>query len=185
MILVFCRIKDYPNYAISNYGHVLNIVTHKYLKPSPRNKDSYLGVNLYNRDGHKNKLIHQLICEQFFDKPSNLHTIDHIDRNILNNQLMNLRYATKLEQSLNRNNIKTHNGKLVSCGFRGVTKDIKKYRVQIQVNGQKVYIGRYECPVLGAQAFDKYVIANNLPQHTNYPREFYLKPKIKLTLKTN
>lgn len=180
--LEFRVIKGYPNYSISNYGHCLNIKTNRYLKPY-HSKKGYLCVDLYNIDGGKVKKIHQLVGEQYLDKPSDKHTIDHIDRNKLNNQLSNLRYATNQEQQLNKKPTTIMNGKKVSCGFRGVYKRGQKYIAQKRFDERNVYIGRYDSSVLAGQAFDKYIIANNLPNQTNWPREFYLQPKITLTLK--
>lgn len=50
------------------------------------------------------RYIHQIVAETFLDKPfgHNL-TVDHIDRNKLNNNVSNLRWVTKSEQAMNRN----------------------------------------------------------------------------------
>ncbi len=51
----------------------------------------------------KQYLVHTLVLLAFVGPaPSKEHTVDHIDRNSLNNKLSNLRWATKEEQMLNR-----------------------------------------------------------------------------------
>jgi hypothetical protein len=54
----------------------------------------------------KNYRIHRLIAETFHENPDEKLTVDHIDRNRLNNNFENLRWATHKEQMNNtRRNI--------------------------------------------------------------------------------
>ena len=51
--------------------------------------------------------VHILICEAFHGfAPSQEHTVDHIDRNRVNNAFENLQWATHREQSLNSSRVK-------------------------------------------------------------------------------
>ena len=55
--------------------------------------------------------VHVLICYAFHGpKPSSQHTVDHIDGNPHHNHYLNLRYATKQEQSINRKSVKPVEG---------------------------------------------------------------------------
>ena len=49
----------------------------------------------------KRRMVHVLVAETFLRNPDNKPTVDHKDRNTLNNDVFNLRFATYAEQSLN------------------------------------------------------------------------------------
>lgn len=98
----FKVISNYPNYAISNSGVLINTNTKRELKYWISNAGYYC-CRIINEDGHKRVSIHSLVAMMFLgDKPVG-HVIDHIDRDKLNNNHSNLRYATKSANSLNVN----------------------------------------------------------------------------------
>ena len=132
---------DYPGYAIHSNGSVENTKTGRTLKPRIIN-GGYYHVDLKNRDGnYKNVYVHKLVARYFIKNPDKKRCIDHIDRDRLNNDYRNLRWATYLENS--RNHSKRSDN---TSGYIGVcwNKKANKWKVQIKVNGKNIYIGVYD-----------------------------------------
>lgn len=84
------------NYKVSNKGRVKN-VRNIILRQELTN--GYPSLRLRK----KHWLVHTMVCTLFIGpRPSPTHTVDHIDRNRLNNNAENLRWASKKEQNENR-----------------------------------------------------------------------------------
>lgn len=76
-------------------------------------------------------------------------TIDHINRNKLDNRIENLRLATKRQQMQNR--CITKNNTSGVCGVHWVQRD-KKWRAVIGDNKKKIYLGCYVSKLEAAKA---------------------------------
>lgn len=85
--------------------------------------------------------------------------IDHIDRNTTNNNPNNLRIVTCSEN--NRNATKQPNATSKFIDVFWDKKD-KRWKVQIQVNGQRKYVGQFTSEIDAAKAYNNYIIENNL-----------------------
>ena len=83
---IWKQINDFPNYEISNLGNVRN-VRRKRIKKQCVSTTGYKKITLYNDEKRKNFSIHRLIAIHFIPNPNNYPTVDHIDRNKLNNNL--------------------------------------------------------------------------------------------------
>jgi hypothetical protein len=88
----FRQIADFPSYAISNCGNVLNLNTNKILKPYHSGSGPYLKVKL-TKDGEQFQLyIHRLVLTAFVRPPRGAEEGDHIDCNPKRNSVWNLRW---------------------------------------------------------------------------------------------
>jgi hypothetical protein len=78
--------------------------------------------------------------------------VDHIDSNRLNNQKENLRFSTQQQNVWNARPRKNCTSK-----FKGIcwSKNAKKWRAQIKVDGKTKHIGYFDSEVNAANAYDE------------------------------
>ena len=90
----------------------------------------------YLRFKRKKKYVHRLMMEVFYNCEIQVNlTVDHIDRNIHNNNIDNLRFATQAMQHENRKNTKCSSEEIAKLGSQS-----NKYKVALaKRNGYKRY----------------------------------------------
>lgn len=89
-------IDEYPNYEVSSMGRVRNKNSGKILKPRP-SRNGYLRVSLYNKDYGiaKDKSIHRLVADAFYDGDHDLLDVNHINGEKDDNFVGNLEWCTR------------------------------------------------------------------------------------------
>ena len=134
-------IVDYPNYEVSNIGNVRNKTTGRILKATLILNNGYLKVGLSKKKVRKTIDVHKLVSNAFLNNPDDKNCVDHINNNRTDNNVSNLRFATKTENGRNRimNQNNTSNVKGVSFH-----KLVKKWRAKITIDGIGVHIGYFE-----------------------------------------
>jgi hypothetical protein len=94
------QIQDFPNYQISTFGNVKNIITNKLLKPSK--KGGYYNISLVNFYCKKSFKVHRLVAIAFIPNPINKPEVNHKDKNKKNNHIDNLDWMTRKENNIHR-----------------------------------------------------------------------------------
>jgi hypothetical protein len=139
---VYKQIKEFPRYAVSNFGNVKNIKTGKVLNQR-KASNGYLRVNLRkgNIPYEKPTVIHthRLVAEAFLEPIQGKNYVNHIDGNKENNNQFNLEWCTPQENSIHAYNKFPDYRK--QCN-RNISKAQEKCKKQINmiVNGTVVRV---------------------------------------------
>ena len=147
-------IQSFENYEVSNFGNVRNIKTGRILKQSIDTK----GYKRININSTYTQHIHRLVASAFIPNPNNKSCIDHIDGIRTNNNVSNLRWATRSENMINRS-LQSNN----ISGKSGVhyNKKLNRWVVNININNKKTYIGAYK-------TFDEAKFERNRQERIHY-----------------
>jgi len=124
------------------------------LGPWRLNSDGYVEMCGNNQVGHC--YLHRLVMEMFGHDLAGV-TVDHRDRNKLDNRRRNLRLATRRQQNMNQGRKRTN-----KSGFIGVAwhKRAGKWCAGIRINGKSKHLGLFADPVEAACAYDTAALAS-------------------------
>jgi len=154
MYIDYRLIDGYDNYIISNLGEIYSKKRKRNIKPwinkQKKNlKDGTIKfykckfIGLCKNGKKKNFKLHRLLALHFIPNPENKPCVDHIDGDSLNNNLNNLRWATKSENCRNR---KTKGYCITKC----------------KIKRKKTY--RIDWPLLNGKTKSKYFLTKELAQ---------------------
>ena len=122
---------DYYGYTVYANGDIMGKCGKIMLKPRKNNK-GYLYVGIFNDNKRHFMKVHRLVALCYIPNPDNKPTVDHIlCKEITNNNVNNLRWATIAEQSINRG-IRSDN----TSSVKGVSKHRNSWKATLTVNGK-------------------------------------------------
>jgi hypothetical protein len=133
----WCEIPGYAPYEASSHGRIRSWNNGRYgrrtrplIMKQSWSSNGYMCINI----GQKPRRVHRLLALAFIPNPDNKYCVDHIDGDILNNSLNNLRWATKAENAYN-SKVQCNN----STGHRGVgwSKIHKRWYAFLRVGGEQ------------------------------------------------
>ncbi len=129
-------LKDYEGiYKINKKGEIWSCHNKRFLSLRITQM-GYYKYTVCNYNVNKDFLAHRLVAIQFIPNPDNLPLVDHIDRDKLNNNVDNLRWVNKRQNSLN-----TINNKHPYIYWK--ERD-KKYQIQIRIKRKVVYSSHHK-----------------------------------------
>lgn len=146
----WANIKGYEGYEVSTWGRVRSYWKYggygggsrrlmeepvRLLKPACGKKYGRFTVRLCDGTNRTSKSIHRLVAIAFIPNPQNKSEVDHIDRNPRNDNVKNLRWATKHENCINTCLYKTN-----TSGVKGVCYDVRGdgWQASCYVNGKRI-----------------------------------------------
>lgn len=114
-------------------------------------------VRIKRMNGYKGKLHSKSMHRLIMKTPNGMDT-DHRDGNKLNNQRSNLRICNSFENMWNRKIQNSYSNKPTSSKYKGVywLKRNKKWKVHIQVENSRLYIGLFTDEICAANAYNYY-----------------------------
>ena len=135
-------IDNFKDYLIYSNGTVYGKKHKKFVKQYPSHR-GYMTVMLYRgKEKRKNWKVHRLVAEAFISNDESKLCVDHIDRNKLNNDISNLRWATYTENNNNKGMYKSN-----KSGHTNISYDKLKKKWVYAKNGEKkkIFNTKQEC----------------------------------------
>ena len=166
-----------PLYLIDEYGNVYSNYKNGYLSPK-KDKDGYLSLNLAGIDKDIYVRVATLVAYNFIgEPPKNMKdpTVDHIDNNIVNNYLKNLRW---MERSLNSSirinkgiGEKNHEAKLTEKCVIEICELLMEDELTLKEIGEKYNVSKYTINNIKRQVNWKYITNNYVFPKVNVIRD--------------
>jgi len=126
------EIQGYENYLIYPDGRVYSKNIKRFKKAYPNLRTKYIQCQLCKDGKHKTFKIHRLVALHYIPNPENKPEVDHINRDIKDNRVDNLRWATRSENTQNIGLINTN-----TSGIKNISPHRNNYIYQKSFNNKK------------------------------------------------
>lgn len=167
---IWKTIPSQPKYEVSNLGRVNHIRTGRLrMFQKCKSGKGYYGFNTRWNGINKIFYVHSCVAEAFIGVREKGMVVDHIDRDIFNNHLSNLRYCTPKENSRNSDRMHNiiNNGKLIGSKGR------KGYSASLRVGNKKIHIGVFKNKIDSHNAYMD-VLRNGISSINKYRERIFV-----------
>ena len=148
----WCKVAGFDNYVVSTLGRFINITTGDTPKLW-RDHKSYALIRLKEGEKDIQYLLHRLIAFTFIENVqiNNAPCVDHINHNPYDNRVVNLRWCTYQQNSMNKSK-QNH----TTSKYKGVyyCKSSKKWKAQIRHNRTVMSLGYYNTESEAGRAYN-------------------------------
>jgi hypothetical protein len=165
---VFAVCADYPRYSVSNMGRVRNDKTMRIMTGSPQfskrhNRMAGVRVHLHDDMGDHGVYVHRLVALAFLPRIEGADFVDHISRNTLDNNISNLRWATRRQNTLNRPRLRNN-----TSGYIGVRRNGRNWKAVLGIDGTEIYLGTFQDRETAARVYDIAAWYNGTPEDREF-----------------
>ena len=155
------KIEGFEEYEVSSLGRVRR---GENILKGLANQGGYLRVGLHRDSQKYMRCIHKLVIRAFIPNPDNKPEGDHINWDLNDNRVENLRWATRSEQAIHTRNRQSKGG------IRCIYKRRDKYRVVIVRSGDIVFRKTFSTLQEAIEARDEFLATptqSKLPEAQN------------------
>ena len=175
-----------PCYWVSNLGRIKRLYKNgneKYLCPWTSTK-GYKCIDVAQKPKQVKVSVHTMVAQCFIENPYNKPFVDHINEDKADNRASNLRWATNGENRRNISKLQKNN----TSGCVGITArkykgEVRKWRVRITINDQRINIGEFddfEDAVCARREAEERYFGEFCPSHESSQQQY---PRMKISTK--
>ena len=110
-----------------------------------KSRTKYLSVTIQEDKKQHSWLVHRLVWKMYYREDLGQRELDHIDGDVTNNSISNLRLATPSQNQHNRRYAK---GFKRNSAYKNKPCSAGQWEVHMNVNGKRKYMGTEDCPLL-------------------------------------
>lgn len=129
--------KEFPHYQVNPYGVIRSTYKNRNVIKSQRNyRNTYYRTSFIHKAVSRTVWVHRIVAKVFVHnpRPDIFDTVDHIDRDTMNNYYKNLRWVNRQLNNLNKRT------------YRGVSMVAGWYNIYLTFLGVRHYCGRSKSP---------------------------------------